>query len=186
MTPCLQGQWLSSNVGPRFTCEDEGDDKVVDVEGGVGLGYESKWWIVWLWMWGKRCLTYEERTFQSMTHFCSLWLVVLSLYSDCRADSVKLQLYYATLKHYNFWICGSPYHLNYSEKMLNISNPHVGKITALVVPISHFKKRVFYIFDHFQMRWINDSFPSSKGIGSHWLIQIKTIPRTFIVIKNKI
>ena len=44
-TPCLQGQWLSSNVGPRFTCEDEGDDKVVNMEGGGGLGYESKWWM---------------------------------------------------------------------------------------------------------------------------------------------
>ena len=50
-TPCLQGQWLSSNVGPRFTCVDhEGDDNVVDVEGGGGLGYESKWWM-WLWVW---------------------------------------------------------------------------------------------------------------------------------------
>ena len=37
-TPCLQGQWLSSNIGPRFTCEDEGDDKVVDVEVVSGFG----------------------------------------------------------------------------------------------------------------------------------------------------
>ena len=47
-TPCLQGQWLSSNIGPRFTCEDEGDDKfwlwkvVVDSDmnrsGGYGCG----------------------------------------------------------------------------------------------------------------------------------------------------
>ena len=49
-TPCLQGQWLSSNVGPRFICEDEGDGKVVDMEGGGGLGYESKWWM-WMWVW---------------------------------------------------------------------------------------------------------------------------------------
>ena len=73
-----------------------------------------------------------------MTHFCSLWLVILSLYSDCRADSVKLQLYYAT--------CGITSTIPYSEKKLNIrvSNPHVRKIPAHVVPISHFKNVCLY------------------------------------------
>ena len=80
-----------------------------------------------------------------MRHFCSLWLrvVILSLYSDCQADSVKLQLYYAT--------CGITSAIPYSEKKLNIrvseSNPHVRKIPVLVVPISHFKK-VRFIFSN--------------------------------------
>ena len=78
-----------------------------------------------------------------MSHFCSLWLVILSLYLDCRADSVKLQLYYAT--------CGITSTIPYSEKNLNIrvSNPHwhVRKIPAHVVPISHFEK-VRFIFSN--------------------------------------
>ena len=77
-----------------------------------------------------------------MTHFCSLWLVILSLYADCRADSVKLQLYYTT--------CGITSTIPYSEKNLNIrvSNPHVRKIPVLVVPLSHFKNVCLY----FRMR----------------------------------
>jgi len=37
----VAGHWLSSNVRPWFTFEDEGDDKVVDMEGGSGYGCGS-------------------------------------------------------------------------------------------------------------------------------------------------